>query len=154
MAGEQKIISQYFDNIPLEVEPYILQYLIDPIVKHTISKMLAYRDSDNTFQWVQVNSSGELLVSLEAGQVSTGTIARATVSNVALLLLASNVSRKQAIIQNVGTEDIYIGFDSGLNSGNGFLLPVGTTFQTDIYVGNIYGIRSSTVDGSVHIMEF
>lgn len=151
---DQKIISQYFDNIPLELEPYQLQYVMDSVIKHTVSKMLAYYEAGNSFQWLQVNSSGELLVSLEAGQVSSGVISRATVSNVALLLLASNTSRKNVLIQNVGTEDIYIGFDSGLNTGNGFLLPVGTSWSSDVYIGNLYGIRSGSVDGSVHIMEF
>lgn len=150
---DQKIINPSFSNMELELEQFIMQYMMSDKVLHTIAKTMGYYDAGEQYKFLRVNSSGELLVSTEAGQVSTGITAQVTVTGVATLLLGANTSRVNALIFNHGTEDIYIGFSNGVTTALGFLLPVGMSWSTDVYIGDIYAIRAGLVSCTVSVME-
>lgn len=149
-----RVINDYFPKSELEIEPFDQLADISDVFQLTLSRMMALYEAGNQFRLLRVNSSNELLVSLEAGQVSTGTIGRVTVSTIAILLLGSNTARKTATLFNNGSEDIYIGFTSGVTTATGFILPAGMSWSTDVYIGNIYGIKSAGIDSAIHVMEF
>lgn len=150
---DQRIIDEDFANIEIEVEPYNKDLYLTEKVQHSLSKLFALYEAGRQYKALRSNSAGELLVSSEGGQVSTGTVAQVAVGTTATLILASNVNRREVLIENMGINDCYIGFGSGVTTANGFLLPAGTSFSTDKYTGNFYAIRDSATTCSVSVME-
>lgn len=151
---DQTIVNDYFSNVELELEPFIRKYLLSDKVIHALSKGMALYEAEQQFKFLRVNSSGELLVSLDAGQVSSGGVARVTVTNVATLIRAANAARKEITIYNEGTADIYLGLDNAVSSVNGILLPIGMSYTTQVYTGDFYGIRIGAVSPVISVMEF
>lgn len=151
---EQRIINDTFVNIEIELEPFQKDLYLSEKVQHALSKLFAYYDAGQQFKAVRVNSAGELLVSSEGGQVSSGSVAQVAVNAAATLIIASNAVRREILLENMGSNDCYIGFDNTVTTANGFLLPAGATFSTDVYTGNIYAIRSAASTCTLSVMEF
>jgi hypothetical protein len=73
---------------------------------------------------------------------------KAPTSSSAILLLATNVDRKVAYIENVGNVDVYLGGANTVTTSNGFLLQRGGEVFKDTFSGDAwYGIAvSGTAD--------
>lgn len=108
-------------------------------------------------------TGGSVHVTLEGG----GTVSSPTtkgsvdVDETADLLAAANADRKEIQFQNVGDEDIYIGFDASVvatdsqNANGGIrLLPGGSYSRTGVYTGAYYGICGSGLSSVVVVEEF
>lgn len=77
-----------------------------------------------------------------AANVSYGTV---TCNATITLLLAANISRATAVIQNNGTEAIYIGWDSSVTVANGLKLAAGAIMEVTNQA-TIYGISTTTTN--------
>ena len=80
---------------------------------------------------------------------NTGTI---NVSTTATLIIASNVDEQNRLIENVGSETIYIGGDNSVLTTTGFPLEADEVLDFGVYTGDIYGIVSTSTS-NVHFME-
>jgi hypothetical protein len=85
---------------------------------------------------------------------SSGDTAQVSVDNSGTtLIVAANPTRQAVIITNLGTNDVYIGYASGVTTSTGDIL-VGTkgAFVTIPTTAALYGVVSSTSQ-SVSVME-
>lgn len=66
-----------------------------------------------------------------------------SILNIPTLIVISNTSRKNLIIENTGTETVYLGGDVLLLTTNGYPLLAGETFKCNDYNGSWYGIATT-----------
>lgn len=92
---------------------------------------------------VLVNSDGRLLVSSEDSPVSSINQSKVATSTSNALVLASNSDRKQFVIQNVGTSDVYLSFSSDDATTDDFLLVAGATWIENQYFGAVNSIMAA-----------
>lgn len=90
-------------------------------------------------------TGGEINVSARA---TTGQVA----VNAATLISASSATKMSCTI-NAGSSDLYISFDSGVTTGNGYLIPANGS-ATITTKDEIYGVRGSGVATCYKIEEF
>lgn len=86
-----------------------------------------------------VGSAGALKVNARRGVTAFTDPAPTTSASV---VLAANSSRVTAMIQNVGTVDVYLG-PSGVTTSTGLLLEAGATLTDDLSTSAWYGITAS-----------
>ncbi len=81
------------------------------------------------------------------GCAITGTSTVVSVLNAATLLSAANTDRTTLIIQNQGSEAVYLGYDDSVSTLIHFLkLNPGAAYEinaTNMYVGDIYSIAAT-----------
>jgi hypothetical protein len=97
-------------------------------------------DGANPSYVATVGSAGSLQVRERRGS-KTFTTAAPTTS--AASVLAANSSRVVAIVQNVGSVDVYVGKDGTVTTSNGLLLSAGSTLVDDASTDAWYGITGS-----------
>lgn len=124
----------------------------------SVVALLARYAQDTRPRLVACDDNGQLLVSLSGGSITQPVASRAPTSQVALLantvtlLVAARANRLSVIIQNLSTQDIYIGEDNLVTTSSGLLLlgTVGTPASLH-YTGDIYGISAGA--SRVSVME-
>lgn len=141
-----------FANNDLQLNPYDVNPIIADGVDQSISYLLGWHETSDSWKSVLVDTDGRVLVSTSPTQTETATNSAATVTTTSGNLLASNPSRKQYIIQNLGTVPIYIKFGTPAVVASGFQLPVNGIFADDVYTGVISAITASG-SSDVRIVE-
>ena len=66
----------------------------------------------------------------------------------ATLVLGANENRESVLLQNKGSEAVYVGFDDTVSSLNGVEIAAGGTYADDTYTGDLYAI---TGGGTVNV---
>jgi hypothetical protein len=66
----------------------------------------------------------------------------------ATLVLAANDGRESVLLQNKGSEAVYVGFDNTVSSLKGVEIAAGGTYADDTYTGDLYAI---TGGGTVNV---
>ena len=106
--------------------------------KQYIPQLIA--DGTTPTQRLGVDSSGRITVRPWKG---TKTFTDPAPTNTAAVALAANSSRITAVIQNVGTVDVYIGKDNTVTTTNGLLLAAGASLTDDSSTDAWWGITAS-----------
>lgn len=105
-------------------------------------------------RWARLlsDSDGRLLVSTGQTKTETNTSSNPTVTSSDLEILQANPDRKQVYIQNLGTDNVYLGFGETASVSDGFVLFPKMTIIEDVFIGSIHAIAAS---GShiLHIQE-
>ena len=117
-------------------------------IQRTLARLLGFHETSAKFKLLLCDTDGRLLVSSSATQASTATNSVQTVDATGETLLNDNTSRKQYIIQNLGTADIYITFGDTPATATGFKLVPDAVFADDVYTGKVTAI---TVSGSADV---
>ena len=87
---------------------------------------------------------GNAVTSPRAISGATGAV---TVGTSATLIRAAKPSRKSLFIQNVSTQDVYIGYTSAVTTATGIKVAPSAGLEDDLYTGTVYGIvAASTSD--------
>lgn len=105
---------------------------------------------------VTVTDDGSLDVSSVGGVVTTTTGSTTNGSTYGVqqaettpsLIVGANENRESVILQNKGSESMYVGFDDSLSSFTGLEVTAGGTYTDDSYTGPLYAITNS---GSVNV---
>jgi hypothetical protein len=105
---------------------------------------------------VTVTDDGSLDVSSVGGVVTTTTGSTTNGSTYGVqqaettpsLIVGANESRESVLLQNKGTEDIFVGFDDSLSSLTGVRVTAGGTYADDSYTGPLYAVTNS---GTVNV---
>lgn len=70
------------------------------------------------------------------------TTGQVTVTTGNILIKAANIGRKQLLIQNTGSVDIWVG-NTGITATTGFKLPAGASYNEDKDTSAFYGTTAS-----------
>lgn len=74
-------------------------------------------------------------------------IGKITTNSVAQLLIASNINRKEILIENTNlTSPVYVGGDVSVTTSNGFVIPATKQLLDENYTGNYYVIAEGNFD--------
>lgn len=120
----------------------------------SVTSTVGLKASDLSF-----DANGYLNVHIMASEVtgyydprgSTGSYGAVSIGTTATSIIAANTNRKGYVVQNLGPDKLYIGFDANVTSDNGIEVPVGGVFAGNDYTGDLYGISAGTSD--VRYME-
>jgi hypothetical protein len=113
-------------------------------------------------QALSIDGSGYLTVNqgsspwvVTVGNVSTWKNTVETPSNVAAELVSTPLTNRSSIlIQNVGTQDVYIGPDNAVTVSNGVKIPKGSSAEFSFDTGaDIYAITNAGT-GELRVSEF
>jgi len=72
-----------------------------------------------------------------------GSFGQQDVSTSAVEVVAANDDRLSVLVQNTGSETIYVGFDATVTAANGVQVAAGGTYADGTYSGAVYAITSS-----------
>lgn len=148
-----KIIDPNFANISMESTglPDTIEVSGETLL--VLSWLLGFDNTSKKWSPLQVDSDGRMLVSLSASPVSSVIQSKVATSTVNAVALIANSDRKQMIIQNVGTEDVYLGLSDDPATTDDMLLVAGAIYIEDIYFGEVNVIMASGVS-ELRIAEF
>ena len=98
---------------------------------------------DPTTNRLLVDAETTGLINVLFPSSSTGEVGAVSVGTSATLIKAAKSDRVSLKITNGGTETVYIGFDSGVTTSNGFPILTQDVLDfsgNDLYTGVVYGI--------------
>ena len=91
-----------------------------------------------------IDADGHVQVDqLSFPRAGTGSYNQIAVDTTAVLVIAANTSRLEAIVQSAGSGTIYIGFDAGVTTSNGLPIASGYAITFQRYTGPIYAIAAA-----------
>lgn len=106
-------------------------------------------------EFLAINADGSINVNTVVDNISTWQYSAATVTNTAGELAATPFAgRDKMIIQNLGSQDVYLGDDNAVTTATGIKLPKGSSMELNFEEdANVFAITASgTAD--VRIGEF
>lgn len=136
------LINPDLENRAFEVNVNLSKPVIDENVLQSLVYLIAYDENSELFRFALADSEGRLQVSSGATKADTVVNGAITVDTTAELIVNTNPSRKFLEIINNSANDLYLGFDTGVTIANGFPVPSGAVWYTEIYLGAIYMIGS------------
>ena len=115
----------------------------------------AVQITDDDGDTLHVTSGGRMLVSVPGvvetttpSTTSGSTYGVQTADGTASLVLDANENRESLLLQNKGSEPMYVGFDDTVSTLKGVEVAAGGTYSDDTYTGPVYAI---TGGGSVNV---
>lgn len=141
-----------FDSLDINPDHQVRKPDISDSIQQTIARLFGWWRGGEQFRLVEIDQDGRLLVSTSPTQGSTWVNSNPTVGVTASAILNQNTSRRQYIIENLGTADIYIGGTSAVTTATGLKIPSGGIFADDVYTGALYAI-SGTAGQDVRVVE-
>lgn len=142
-----------FNTLDIGVQPYLKDIAISDNLQQTLDRLMAFDLPNKTWRTLKSDSDGRLYVTTAPTQTSTAPQSNPTVGVAQSAILAANPSRKLMMIQNLGSNAIYIGFGNNITTVTGFQIPSGATFIDDHFLGVVNAI-SGTAGQDVRIVEF
>jgi len=73
----------------------------------------------------------------------TGSYGQTSVSTTPAEVVAANAERQSVLIQNTGSDPVYVGFDNAVTASDGIEVAAGGTYADDTYTGDVYVIAGS-----------
>ena len=115
---------------------------VDEGIKRTISYLMGYDYTTQDFKLLAVDENGYIANDANSGNSTSFSTSVITVLVTATVIATLNTDRESIRIKNVSGSIIYIGYDSGLTTANGYTLNSDDELILDNYVGTIYGISA------------
>lgn len=141
-----------FGDTEFQIEPYEFNPNVSSDIQQTLSKVSGFNESNRIWKGLRVDPDGRLYVSSSPTQTNDAVNSAASVTTTSTLLLSENPDRRQYIIQNLGSSDIYLMFDTIAVAAQGIKIPSDGLFGDDVYQGAISAIcLTGTAD--VRIVE-
>ncbi len=137
-----KIVKPNFAQSDLQLFPFEPNLEVSDQIQRAVSFGYGWHSTSERWKSILVDADGRVLVSSSATQAASGSFSNTVVGAAALAVLGENLTRRQYIIQNLGTVAIYLGFTSALTVANGLQIPVNGVWIDDKYVGAVYLISS------------
>lgn len=139
-------------NDRVEFDEDITFYEVEEKLRQTLSRLMAWRESDDYFDFLRIDGDGNLQVTTEGSTKENLEPSVATVGATASLIVASRTNRKGLTLYNEGSVNVY--FRSGATPvvATDFVLPPNSTYNLDNFIGNVYGIVDSG-SASVRVLE-
>lgn len=83
---------------------------------------------------------------------------QASMTSAAAIIIASNTSRKQLTLNNIGTKTVYIGKNASVvsstnNANGGYPILASEIFYLHDYSGDIYGICDGADTSTIAVLE-
>lgn len=111
-----------------------------------------YVGSENNPTPVEVNASGQLAVSSTGGGASAPNVRKtaSVTTDGSSALVAAFATRRKLVIRNVGSENVYIGYDADMvatvsaDADGALLLEPGDVYVEEDYVGAIHAATASS----------
>jgi hypothetical protein len=138
-----KIIKPNFAQTDLQLEPFLPDLSVEDLLQRAISFGYGWHSTSERWKALLADADGRLLVSTSATQAATGSFNNSVVGTTAAAVLGENLTRRQFVIQNLGTVPIYLGYTSSLTTSNGLQIPVNGVWIDDKYVGAVYLISGT-----------
>jgi len=73
----------------------------------------------------------------------TGSYGQITVSTSATEVVAANTERQSVLIQNSGSDPVYVGFDNAVTASDGIEVAAGGTYADETYTGDVYAVAGA-----------
>ena len=116
---------------------------VDDIMKMVLSFMIAQDKTTGEFHFASVNENGTLLIDLSGDPATVFGENVVTVSGTVTTLISTNSSRKNLMVQNIGSLPIAIGGTTSVTYGAGYQLQPNETLYLENFTGALYGISPS-----------
>ena len=109
----------------------------------------------NPFDVAMVDANGDQIVGFDSSRPDTSALTSVTVATVSISLLASNPLRRQFLLFNDGTNNVFVAF-AAVASTTAFTvrIPANGFYESvpDGYTGDVFAIRSAG-SGAVKVTE-
>lgn len=113
----------------------------------TLTRLMGWNSEKEQWELIEADDDGRLIVSSGSLRTNENTSSQVTADGTAANALSESPTRRQYIIQNVGSVSVYMGFGEDAVVGEGMLLQSGATWIDDVWYGRISVITSgSTCD--------
>lgn len=129
-----------FGRTTFDIEPSKLSPDVSDDIQRALSMLLAWDTVNHRWQGVTVNQDGAILTTSAAPQIQAPRYGSIVIPVAAGIIFNVNLLRRQLIIEMTTGAPVWLGFDSGLTSANGFQCGPGTFFSIDNYTGVVWGI--------------
>lgn len=126
---------------------------IDEGVKLTFDFLLGYNESSKKWIPVLVDSDGQVQVNSVASTVESVTQSKVEPTSSNTLMLAANSSRKLFVVNNFGTETVYLNLSSNDADTDDFPLKPDTIYVETNWKGEVNSITASGT-GDLRVMEY
>jgi ribosomal protein S11 len=154
-AGNQLAISTTGGVTVTDDGAFDINSLPEPVTVDAGITDGAVQITDDDGDTLHVTSGGRMLVSVPGvvetttpSTTSGSTYGVQTADGTASLVLDTNENRESLLLQNKGSEPMYVGFDNSVTTANGVEVAAGGTYADDTYTGPVYAI---TGGGSVNV---
>jgi hypothetical protein len=141
-----------FDNEDLNPNKQLRKPSISENITRTLARLMGFHVGTATWKLLQSDIDGRLLVSSSSTQTNTATNSNPTVGVASAAILNANPTRRQYIIYNNGSVNIYLGFGTAAVVTNSLPVPPGGIFIDDVFTGVVNAI-SGTAGQDVRVVE-
>jgi len=138
---EQEIRENRFLEPLTFIPEQVRKFFVNNVFQRTLSHLVGWTGEKSVM--VACLSDGTLKVSSQATGQTTGKYNQVGVGTSATLVIASNTDRISLAVKNLGSSDMYIGFDSSVSSSNGWRVEPGAGVSFEYYLGPIYAVSPS-----------
>lgn len=139
-----KMIKPDLGEIDIEFNVSIPNPDIDEKVNQSLVYLIGYDETNEKFRLVSVDSDGRVYTSSGSIKTLEAYTTRTSIALVAGLIIDENSDREKILVQNMGSETLYIGFDNTVTILTGFPLPPNSVWEDNTYLGSVYGICATT----------
>lgn len=129
-----------FYKTDLALTPEIAAPNIDDEIGQSLSRLMAWYPAGNYFRRVACDVDGRLYITMSGVPILSPVYGATAVASTALKVIATNPNRRKFLLQNLGPNDCYMGFDGNLTTSLGILIPNGAVYTDDTYIGDIFMI--------------
>lgn len=138
-----KIIRPPIWNSRIEFDEDKPFYPMDETMKMTLSHLLGFNETNNYTDLLRIDGDGNLLVS-GAGAAGENFIPSvASIGTTTGLVVSSRANRKQLLIRNNSSQDVYLSSEATVVLATAYKLDVDSVLTLDNYVGALNGIAVS-----------
>ena len=148
-----KSLTAQFNQTDIDLTPNPILPDISDGIQQTLTRLLIWDDTNQRWARPQLSNDGKLLVETGSGSVDTAVQATASIGTSSAAVLSTNANRKAAVIQNLSSNTIYLGFGIPATQATGLALLPSQSFTIDFFTGVINAI-AATSGNDVNIIEF
>jgi len=142
-----------FGDTTLSLNPYNSNPSIEDLISQTLSRMLGWSITEERWREVAVDVDGRILVSTSPTKASNANVSLVSVGVTSTSVLGQNSNRKQYLIQNTDTVDVFISFGGAAVLTTGIKLEPNAIISDDIFTGEINAIVASGT-AELRVVEF
>lgn len=142
-----------FNTTDQGLQPYNPDIAIDDKLLQALVRLLGFDAANKTWRALKTDQDGRLYVTTAPTQGLNVSQSVVSVLNTQTTILAANPSRRQMIIQNLGSAAIYLGLGNTVTTATGLQIPSNGIFIDERFLGAVYGI-SGTSGQDVRVAEY
>ncbi|KKN10109.1 hypothetical protein LCGC14_1039920 [marine sediment metagenome] len=151
--GKPEIKVANFNNMGVVIEPPLTSKEIAEKYLQTLSRLLAWNEVEQRFDFLTVDTDGRLHVATDEAKITEVNNSQATVTTTTEQLVVPLPGRKGLLLFNHGTVTVFFALSNYVLVATGMVLNPGVAFETNVWNG---AVSMKTISGTsdVRIMEF